>query len=453
MPKRMKDHNITAFEWCHRLCDIYIALLLSVFILFCSPYEGIVETKHLCFLILCGGFICAMTVSILELLLIRQLDGSCLWSAIQEKKTVFLLGLSYLLLTFVSGVLSPYDYNYWVGMSRYEGFVTQAIYVLSFLFIVLFGRLGQAHILLFGITMTVFSGICILQLSGLNPFYLYPVGYHYYDANIAYSGEYLGTVGNADLVAALLSMAILLFFAYFLIETGKRRYACLIPLLLCAGVLVKARVAAGLVAVFASVLIILPVCVKQKGRKRWKAVLAVELCALLGALAVLYAYDFGGSGTLYEFHEVLHGNIGESFGSSRIKIWKEVLAEMPEHLLLGTGPDSMMAWELEGFSKVIADSGLTVERGIDVAHNEYLNVAAQQGILTFIPYILILFYSFYDYFKHQNGKKSMVVLAAVMAYAVQAFFSFSMCLVTPVYLTFLGLAFCKNGAFANEKFV
>ena len=61
---------------------------------------------------------------------------------------------------------------------------------------------------------------------------------------------------------------------------------------------------------------------------------------MVGSLAALYCVDFGG--VFHELHSIMHGEISTTFGSGRIHIWEQVLSAVPEHLLFGTGPDTML---------------------------------------------------------------------------------------------------------------
>lgn len=68
------------------------------------------------------------------------------------------------------------------------------------------------------------------QLAGGNPLGLYPKGLAYSDAGTAYSGAYLGTIGNTDLLAAVMCVAVP---AFFYGAWKLRRCWLLVPLTLC----------------------------------------------------------------------------------------------------------------------------------------------------------------------------------------------------------------------------
>ena len=85
--------------------------------------------------------------------------------------------------------------------------------------------------------------LALWQLAGGNPLGLYPKGLAYSDAGIAYSGAYLGTIGNTDLLAAVMCVAVP---AFFYGAWKLRRCWLLVPLTLCVTVSVRMNVSAGL---------------------------------------------------------------------------------------------------------------------------------------------------------------------------------------------------------------
>lgn len=371
---------------------------------------------------------------------IGQLRPRELLKIIKQQRTVWVLAGIYLLFTAISALLSLHDYDFWACTSRKEGLLTQLIYIGVFISVSVFGKLRAYHARLFGAAMCA----CLLQLTGLNPFGLYPDGYNYHDVYTAYAGEYLGTIGNADLVSALLAMASALFYAAASYEKGRAR-ALDIAMLASAGfTLFAIRVAAGILAFIVTVLAATPLMLRKMHSELWKKFAVLEAALVLLALLAVFLFDFGGSGTLYELHELLRGRPDPSFGSGRLKIWSEVIAAMKCHLLWGTGPDSMQAWELPGFTRFIESLGVTIESGIDVVHNEYLNVAAQQGLLAGAAFLALLMLTPAKALRRAGKPGVMLPLCAAAAYLVQALFGFSMCMTAPLFWAFLGLSISRE---------
>ena len=124
----------------------------------------------------------------------------------------------------------------------------------------------------------------------------------------------------------------------------------------------------------------------SKKRKVIAAYLAALVLAGCAAGAFIYA-ETSLTGTAGELHEIMHGNIDDSFGTSRIYIYRNILERVPSHLLLGTGPDTIGHMDIEPFQRYDADRGVMVTARIDTAHNEFLNVLACQGILALGAYL------------------------------------------------------------------
>lgn len=408
-----------------RVTDVYLFTLLSAFILISAPYTSIAEAKFTAFVVLSAVYIAVM--------LYLCIKNRCFHF---DKALILCLG-AYFAFTLVSALLSPYDYNIYIGTSRYNGLITQLIYCITILLIAAFGKLREAHIHTLGATMTLFCVLSIIQFLGFNPLGLYPEGMTYLDGNVKYSGEYFGTLGNADFSSVLLAMAASVFLASLLTLKEGRKYWLLLPLILCILCLAWAKVAEGIVGFAVSYGIIVPLYLWQRSKRIAKIVIAAEIIILLVLLAVVYFADFGESGTLFELHEVLHGNFSDTFGSRRIGIWRQVVSEMAKHPLFGTGPDSMMNWELEPFSRDVGSK--TIYRHIDAAHNEYLDIAAQQGLLALIAVLGVIVLSWKRY-----SSNRLIPFAAVLSYEVSALFGISMCIVTPIFLAFLALTLKQN---------
>ncbi|HBD86136.1 MAG TPA: hypothetical protein DC001_01765, partial [Clostridiales bacterium] len=77
--------------------------------------------------------------------------------------------------------------------------------------------------------------------------------------------------------------------------------------------------------------------------------------AAAGALAAIFFWP-GTEGTMYELSQFLHGHIDDSFGSSRILIWRETLGVIAERPLLGGGPDTLTLRTDMDFSRYVAET-------------------------------------------------------------------------------------------------
>ncbi|QNL44062.1 O-antigen ligase family protein [Oscillibacter hominis] len=420
-----------------RLTALYLGLMALVYPLWVTgDYQTISAQKFRCFLILTGGYVLAMAVLGLEMLVLGQ--ARCpgprqVWNGAALPQKLIVL---FWLLSAASTLFSPWRSEAVWGMTRNEGLVTLSLYCASFLLVSVFGRARMWMLYLLGASMSALAIVGLIQLTGANPFGLYPGGYSYFDAGSAYSGQYLTTIGNVDLLAALLCVVIPAFALALLRCHERERFLLTVPLALCAALAVGMRVAAGYVALLGTALILPPVlCRKKRG---WLALLS---CALLcaGLAAAYFAGDALGA-TAGELSALLHGRVEDSFGSGRVYIWKEVLSIVPERLWFGGGPDTLSIRVAGYFERYDPALGLVLRSLIDVAHNEYLNLLANQGLLALAAYLGALAASALRWARRAASDAAAAVLGGgILCYCIQAFFGISSCITAPALWLMWGL--------------
>ena len=426
----MKEKTGTGVRLLQRLTDIYLALMLSVYLLWpgLGGYETITKAKFRLFLVLSVAW-CGLTALLAPELRLTQPRGRK-----QEDKAAVALRphewllLGYLLCSLIAALASPWRADTWLGLGRREGLVTLTLYVLIVLLIGRFARPAVWMLDVFGVSMSLNCLLAAVQMLGKNPFGLYPAGVTYFDAGTAYTGVYLGTVGNADLLAAVLCVAVPAFFY----GTWKlRRYWLLAPLALCVYVAVRMDVSAGLLGIAAGVVLPLPLALAKKYRRA----AAVTLGAALLVLAACIAFVPGLPGIFGEAHALLRGEADDSFGSGRVFIWRNVWQAVKERPLFGGGPDTLSRRVTAYFERYDETRGLVIRSGIDAAHNEYLNILANQGVFALLCWLGALGCSAVRFVR--RGAESCAALlcgGAVLGYCVQALFGISMCLTTPYFL-------------------
>ena len=436
---------------------LFIMLMGSVFLLCAQGYRTISDGKYHMFIIVCGGY-CAVMLFMAFQRFVLGSGGLARHEALlkdaadpaMEEAAGAAAGASaavgghatrgydrigavtrtaaviYIILTLISALCSDYFPETIFGSGRHEGTLTIAIYGLTFIFVSRHYRPHLLHAAVFGASVIAFDIVSLLQVAGMNPFGLYPDGLSWADRNVKYSGEFIGTIGNADLVSAFLCVAIpltavvgghLVFGSLvegsravpvsILDEVGeiekninKKRVnkklsistgiICLTAAALSLVLLAVIKVTAGLLAMAFVCLIAAPVAayifLDSQKRKMIAAYLAALVLAGCAAGAFIYA-ETNLPGTAGELHEIMHGNIDDSFGTSRIYIYRNILERVPSHLFLGTGPDTIGHMDIEPFQRYDAERGVMVTARIDTAHNEFLNVLACQGIAALCAYV------------------------------------------------------------------
>lgn len=300
--------------------DVYLALMLSAFLLWTGPdgYTKILEAKYRLFLLLTIVYCAAAALSAL-----RQIRTVCFCKLLRTVRPAEWLMLGYVLCSLLSTFLSPWRADAWLGLSRREGLLTLALYGAVFL---LLGRLARPKAWLldvFGAAMSLCCLLALWQLAGGNPLGLYPKGLAYSDAGTAYSGAYLGTIGNTDLLAAVMCVAVP---AFFYGAWKLRRCWLLVPLTLCVTVSVRMNVSAGLLGTAAGLVLPLPLALDEKKRRAATIIIGGVLLAAFLAVFLLP----GLPGMLGEAHALLHGRAEDDFGSGRIYIWKNVWQAVKE---------------------------------------------------------------------------------------------------------------------------
>lgn len=432
----MKRLNTNTFA---AVTDIFISLMLTVF-LFCfgkRGYYSIAAVKLTAFQIICGGYV-LLTVLLCAAYLRAHGGIALLLRRLKSLSAVQRLVIAYMLLTVLSAVLSENRQYTLMGYSRNEGALTLCIYCLCFLCVSVFGRPGKRLMYLLGASVLVFSAICILQLYGLDVLKLYPDGSGFYELKNAHRGEFLGTIGNTDLVAAFLCVSTPLLFGGLVRLKEKRRFVLLLPLTAAVFLLFRMSVASGILGVFGGIILSLPVILPCSEKTRRILLLIIALCIILAFCLVFFA-DIGG-GVLHEAHALLCGDADDSFGSGRIYIWKNVLQRIPDDLLFGAGPDTMALAGIPPFKTADPVTGKVYTSFIDVAHNEYLNVLYHQGLFALLAYLAALMISAAKWIKQPS-----IFGCGVLAYCIYAFFGFSMCITAPFFWLCWALLEAYNG--------
>lgn len=425
-----------------KLTSVYMACLLTIFLLYVGPggYADITTYKWRAFALLSGGYLLLALLLRVELALIgaQPLPGHGLrdvWRSLHGAQKWL---IAFWLCTVVSTLLSvDVSLSFWGG-SRREGLLTITLYCACCLLVSRYGRPKAWLLGLFGAAVSLNCVLAAIQMTGRTPFGLYPEGMTYFDANVKYSGEYLGTIGNVDLLSAVLCLAIPLFWIGLI--KGKRRgsLCLLIPLALSLWVLFQAFVAGGIVGVVGSVLLTIPVLPEKK---KTRALCAVTvLCLCVAGVVALYCFGERIGGFLGEASAVLHGHWEDSFGSGRGYIWRKSWALVPEKLWFGGGPDTLSLRADIVFERYDETLGMTTRSIVDNAHNEYLNILIDRGIFALASYLILLGLCAWHWVKGAAKHAALAVTGgAVLGYSIQAFFGISSPISAPYFWLALGL--------------
>lgn len=470
---------------CRWLTDKYILLMLLVFPLFCggSGYQQLTRSKFLFFAAATGIWLAGLAV--FGLLALRG------GARPKRPSALHCLAGAFLLWSCVSALASAHGKTVLLGAGRYDGLLSTLLYGAVFLGVSATGQARRRYFAALALSGSLCCAVAIGQLCGKNPLGLFPSDYTYYDGGVRYAGAFLGTIGNVDLLADFLCLSIPLFWAD-LVQKGDRLS---VLLLAAAGlecfVLAASGVSSGALAAAVALALGCPVLLQspRQVQKAMAGLLVLLLCALLGRtvsftggrmhlcwpllvllplpgallcfprrlstrpdrripqrLALLLcaaaAGGFlllwfwpGGSGTVYELHRVLHGQVEDSFGSSRIRIWRDCLALVREHPLLGGGPGTVAQRLDIHFQRTVAETGATLRTVVDNAHNEYLTTLLDLGIPGLLLRLAMIAASLLCWLRLRHTASAACrrsLGCALVAVWGQACFGLGLCITAPI---------------------
>lgn len=174
---------------------------------------------------------------------------------------------------------------------------------------------------------------------------------------------------------------------------------------------------------------------KRPGRaiKLWVVMAAGAVLAVAVVAALYFAPVPPSMGFLWEVHEILQGRVQDSFGSERIGAWRCALVFARRNLLFGHGPDTFYPVMRE----YVAQGGAQIHQNFDNPHSMYLAILMQNGLPALLLYLGGMVCVVVRAARSPEGK---AVAAAAVCYLFHGIFSFSLCIVTPIFWALLGIA-------------
>lgn len=415
----------------------------------------------------------------------------------------------------LSAVLSPYGAkDVLIGAGRFDGLLHILLCALIFLGIRIYGRFRRRYSYCLCISMSLCCIVAVIQFMGLNPLKLFPGDFTYYDKGNLYSGEFLGTIGNGNLFSAFLCLCLPALSGLYICGYING-FIVLPCVLLGGFCLFECSVSAGKLALCVCLLAASPVLAADSGRLRkllralgvlglalglsvclsgrmdgrdavldfhvsglaacmfaggvvafalscfplarnmntkWLRLLLAVISVLLLALALFLIYTTRAQeGTVYELSRLLHGEVRDSFGSSRILIWRETLELVPEHLLTGGGPGTLPLRLSIEFKRFVAETGKMLRTSVDNAHNVYLGMLADCGLPALLFYVVAIAVTLVNAARNVGKRPvSASVCCGLLAYWVQDFFGLGLFIITPLVCILWGLAGTPEKSLPNS---
>lgn len=378
------------------------------------------------------------------------------------------------------------------GARRYEGLATQLCYGAVFLCMSLMPPRLERVMDAAADALLIFCGVAALQYAGVNVLELFPAG-----RSILTNYEFQGTIGNIDVVVGYVSIVMPLLLGGFALQGGWLWFAsgtAGVLLMLCMEVQSGLIVTAAMLAALALLCLVKPA-------SRWRTMIVwggalvmlalrltlrmpwldgvealsfafswTALAVMLGgaaliALAVLVRRHPGGAlpgwtipaaagclcavglivvafaplpegNGLWELQEILHGRVQDTFGSERIGIWRLTLEMSTESLLFGTGPDTF----LYAMDDYLLRTGQSLVQRFDNPHNMLLAILSNNGLPAMVAFIALCAAALTLALRRAKQEPLLLPAAlAVACYLLQGMFTFSICLVTPMFWAMLGV--------------
>lgn len=506
-------------RWPGMVTTVLGCLWLGIFPLWQDmTYSHITRMKWIGLLALCGVTVMACLVSLLVLAFRKELRRNVYWHPAQLVALAYFawVALSAWQGKWVETLNMEEKLVVWVGAGRYEGLMTHLCYALIFLMMSLFPPRMDVVLRAAVAALVVFCAITAVQYTGINILGLYPQGYGIYT-----NYEFQGTIGNIDMVSGYISLLLPLLLGSFVprekggwyllaagtlasllawcmeVQSGLIAMALLCGLLVLmmlrcpafrfrgclalAGIALalgirgciflpwldsatpreaqpvwlvfsaKAMLGLGTAGMMTLLAFILR---KHPGKAAgWKPLLCIVLvCAVLAVAGVIYLPIPESAGPLWELHECLNGRPQDHFGSWRIGVWRHSLAMALESPIFGNGPDTFYY----ALNKRLNEQGETLGENFDNPHNEYIAILVNNGAPALVLYLLLLALTIGACW----WKRQWAVAMSISCFASQGLFSFSICLVSPMFWAVMGMgaALCgkclhikKASAIMNEE--
>ena len=170
------------------------------------------------------------------------------------------------------------------------------------------------------------------------------------------------------------------------------------------------------------------------------ASLVIDGLAVIGLfVASFFAAKSKKSGVLYEFGQIVyHGNFSDKFGHNRMFTWKRTIRLVGKKPVFGSGPDTFCTV----FNEVYGEESKKFfgGRNLDKAHNEYLQLLICSGFTGLGAFLAFIGSLITRAFQRASDNPLLACCgAAVIAYAVHAFFGYSLPINTPLMWVLLGL--------------
>ena len=462
----------------NKITNIYLYSIFIIFILLIDKtgYHNILYIKW-------NIYVYTTVIYILAILLTTVFKIIRSSISIKDFKfnKIHLFALIYIFILILSCLLSPYkNYNLLIGSTRVEGLIVNIIYVISFMVISLTYKYDKKIIYAILLPSIIMALMIMIQRFIYNPFSV---------SKDVSSEIFYGTIGNIDTIGLLYTIYIILGISLY-IFTNKVINRVYIIISIISSLIVMAII--NVLNMYVTLLIILIllfpfVILSSKYLKRylmitisiisicifkyynyWYFIILVIilislflilirntnynilnkknvikcfiglLLILLGIIISIYFINFK-NGLLFEVHNILHGNIVDSYGTYRIFLWKRTFGMInSNNILLGTGVDTYyIAFSNKYFDELVMNGYVNIN---DTASNFYLTRLINIGVIGLSSFLLFVGSVVCLERKNKCSDATLICLfITIISYLIQGLFNLEVVIVTPIFYCILAM--------------
>lgn len=315
---------------------------------------------------------------------------------------------------------------------RYDGYSTQLMYIILFLFARTIKYIDNRFIYAVSISSAILATYGILQYFGFDPFIRDLTRMHWTSA--------FSTFGNQNFFGAYLVLQIP--FNLYTILVNKKKWAYIsYSLTLLALLMTMTRSAwIGFLILFIFLFLFL---IRKKSH--YKSILFITI------LILVFFNLLNNNQLFYRFMSLINDisvlskttyskspEVIEQLGSFRIFIWVRVLEMIKMRPLFGFGIENLpLVFEKYYFNDIVKVYGSYAV--IDKAHNDYLHIAVSSGIPSLMAYLTFLISILYSNIKRFKQEINVILFASILGYTTCLFFNISVVSVAYIFWIYLGL--------------
>jgi len=355
------------------------------------------------------------------------------------KNILLILALAFVILNLASLAQSIHLYSsLWGNSYRFNGgFISLINYVvLFFVFIETFHDDKNAFYEIWG---SILISSAFVSAYGLYQI----IKIHSLDARI------ISTFGQPNYLGAYLALVIPANIFFILKEKdGIKKIGLIFLLLLNVFILFATESRSAYLAVFAALMLMAALNYKGFIKKKKKTILLILVLIFLAMLPFYKQMQYRVNKQV--FTEIKNQEVTTGSFSLRMFAWKGAWQVFLHNPILGTGPETMM-FSIPKYMDAKINNHIEWGYKFDKAHNEFLDILANTGILSLTIFLLILFFAFKkSFFNKEKDEKNQLLGIVLLSLILTNLFGFSCVVIALYFWLILALLVTQEKSVAKE---